>query len=78
MGNGAYDLFAGPTPRTDATHAVLPWRRGAASPLLRVGQATLRETLRGGSHEAWFSGSASPDSRGDSSLGPGGLTRPVL
>jgi hypothetical protein len=28
--------------------------------------------------EAWFSGSASPDSRGDSSLGPGGLTRPVL
>ncbi len=27
---------------------------------------------------AWFSGSASPDSSGDSSLGLGGLTRPVL
>jgi hypothetical protein len=27
---------------------------------------------------AWFSGSASPDSRGNSSLDPGGLTHPVL
>ena len=50
-------------------------RRGHA---LALAECSLTGELLGGQPRQWFSGSASPDSRGDSSLGPGGLTRPVL